>query len=407
MPFELDRRTRRDEDRRYVTAEEFFSELFPHLAASNGRQVAKGMAAYDARPLAVSVEGRIWTLRLSGQDAIDALEGSADDALLLELTAAQFCDWAQNQMTLNGLMVARELSYSGGSETEISIWDSLWQCLLEGWATTEPGLQFIKLDGEPLDLARSFGRADDPAEIAHFLREAGFVHLRSWLPVEDMAEICRDMDRALPSYHEGDGRSWWAGLADGARVCVRMQEFVGHSPAIARILSSDAWEHMRKILGRDDALLPTPVEGRIIEALIKPVGVVSGPSDLSFHRDCHLGRHAYVCSRMTVGVALTPTGPANGMLRVIAGSHRVALPVEIAKTNPPLPVVALATQPGDLTVHLSCTLHEATAPQLAERRVMYTEIPLMPHGGGPGIDTSVGKVRERIHVFHQEREGKI
>jgi hypothetical protein len=34
---------------------------------------------------------------------------------------------------------------------------------------------------------------------------------------------------------------------------------------------------------------------------------VSRPSDADFHRDCHLGRHAYVCSGMTVGIALTPT----------------------------------------------------------------------------------------------------
>jgi hypothetical protein len=140
------------------------------------------------------------------------------------------------------------------------------------------------------------------------------------------------------------------------------------------------------------------VEPRIIEALYKPIGVISGPSDVSFHRDCHLGRHSYVCSRMTIGIALTPTGKGNGSLQVIAGSHRVAMPVEIAKTQPYLPVVALSTEAGDMTVHLSCTLHESLPPVLAERRVLYTEIPLEPPAGSVGpVDTSVGELRERVN----------
>jgi len=180
-----------------------------------------------------------------------------------------------------------------------------------------------------------------------------------------------------------------------------MQAFVEHSPTTAKILSSEPWERMRRILGGRNALLRKPVEDRIIEALFKPVGVVSGPSDVTFHRDCHLGRHAYVCARMTIGVALTPSGPKNGGLRVVAGSHRLAMPVAVAKTRPYLPVVAIPTEPGDLTVHLSCTLHEATPPVLAERRVMYTEIPLAPLDGGGPIDTSVGELREQVNDIHR------
>ncbi len=54
------------------------------------------------------------------------------------------------------------------------------------------------------------------------------------------------------------------------------------------------------------------------------------------------------------------------------------MPVEIAKTDPYLAVHALDAEPGDLTMHLSCTLHEATARRLEERRVMYTSFTLAP-----------------------------
>jgi hypothetical protein len=109
---------------------------------------------------------------------------------------------------------------------------------------------------------------------------------------------------------------------------------------------------------------------------------------------------------MTVGIPLTPHNQENGMLRVCAGSHRVAMPVEVAMRRPYLPVLALATEPGDLTVHLSCTLHESMPPLTAERRVMYTEMPLAPLAGAPGlIDTSVGHLREQVNDLLRDAQG--
>jgi hypothetical protein len=404
MSFALDRRTRRDEDRRHIVPDAFFAETFPGLAAAHGRLVAEGIQALDAPPLTVEIEGSAWTVLREGETIV-ARRGTVDGALRIALTPDQFSDWAQNQVSFNGFLVMRALELVAGDRVEVSLWDSLWITLLEGWPVTDPAIIFRDRHGAPLDLAASFTPDDDPADIAHFLREAGYLHLKGWLDPADTARIVADMDRALPNYSEGDGKSWWATLKGGERCCVRMQEFVEHSPTTAKILSGEAWARMRGVVAGQDVLAEVPVEGRIIEALYKPLGVVSGPSDVSFHRDCHLGRHAYVCSRMTVGVPLSSTPAENGGLRVVAGSHRVAMPVEIAKSRPYLPVVALTTAAGDLTVHLSCTLHEATPPVFAERRVMYTEMPLAPRGGGGPVDTSVGHIRERMDDIHRKVQG--
>ncbi len=403
MFFQLDRRTRRDQDRRFVTPDAFFAQTFPGLAAAHGALVARGMTALGAPPLAVEIEGAAWTILRDG-DTVQARRGAADGALRIALTPEQFSDWAQNQVSFNGLHVMRALKVLQGGIVEVSTWDSLWIALLEGWPVTGDAVTFRDRHGAPLDLAAAFTPDDDPADIAHFLREAGYLHLKGWLDPADTALIMAEMDRALPLYSEGDGKSWWATLKDGSRCCVRLQNFLEHSPTAARILSGQAWGRMRLAAAGQERLMDNRREGQTLEALFKPLGVVSGPSDVSFHRDCHLGRHAYVCSRLTIGVPLTSTPAENGGLRVVAGSHRLAMPVEIAKTAPYLPVVPLAPAAGDLTVHLSCTLHAATPPVFAERRVLYTEIPLAPldEGAGP-VDTSVNAIRDRMDEIHRER----
>ena len=372
----LDRRTRRDVDLRQVAPAVFFADVAPALVEGHGALVAEALAALDGPPLAVEVGDAAWSF-VATEGALAVQEGVADGALVVTLTEDAFSDWAQLQQSFNGMGVAQTLTFRDGTIRDVSIWDSLTLTLLEGWPTVVEELTFLDRDGDPLDLGRSFSPEDDPAEVAHFLREAGYLHLRGWFDPAQMAVIADEIEQAVPAYTEGDGRSWWAELADGTHRCVRLQEFLGHSPTTAALLAGDRWEQLRRTLAAEDDL----IHGKNIEALVKPVGVVRGASDVTFHRDCHLGRHPYSCSSTTIGISITGSSAANGRLRVAAGSHRVAMPVEIAKTAPYLPVVAVSTEPGDLTVHLSCTLHEAAPPVSEPRMVMYAGFSLAPREG--------------------------
>jgi ectoine hydroxylase-related dioxygenase (phytanoyl-CoA dioxygenase family) len=113
-----------------------------------------------------------------------------------------------------------------------------------------------------------------------------------------------------------------------------------------------------------------------IEALIKPLGVVRGLSDLPWHKDCAQGRHSYKCCSLTVGISVTGAGATSGQLRVIAGSHRALMWPSFLRAGHGLPEVDLPTRTGDVTVHLSCTLHMAQRPVTCERRVLYTGLRL-------------------------------
>jgi hypothetical protein len=403
MPIGLDRRTHQDADIEQLTPAVFFGDRFPRLAETNGHLLAQAVDQLGTRPLSIEVDDGAWTIIVDDR-TVRAVPDLVDGAVVVTLAPAEFSDWCQNLRSLNSFSVARTLRSRGGDERDVSIWDSLLLSLLYGWPTVGE-VDFLDRHGGPLDLDRHFTPDDEPADVAHFLREAGFLHLRGWVEPELMPVISADMDRMLPTYAEGDGKSWWAQLEDGRRVCVRLQDFVDHSSATASMLSSPRWDLLRRTVAAGEPLMQAPVEGRCIEALIKPVGVVSGPSDLSFHRDCHLGRHAYTCSGTVIGISLTASHPANGQLRVIPGSHRVAMPVEVARTEPFLAPHPLSTQPGDLTVHLSCTLHASTPPRVEERRVMYTGFGLAGRGDGRSNGgEDLAALREQVTNLLREQE---
>lgn len=73
------------------------------------------------------------------------------------------------------------------------------------------------------------------------------------------------------------------------------------------------------------------------------------------------------------------------------------MPVEIAKSQPYLPVVAVPTEPGDITVHLSCMLHESTPPLVEERRVMYTMFSCPPREESDDDGLAAPDLREKAY----------
>src|SRR6202034_1954660 len=87
-----------------------------------------------------------------------------------------------------------------------------------------------------------------------------------------------------------------------------------------------------------------------IEALVKPIGVVQGISDLPWHKDCSLGRHSYRCCSLTVGISVTGADERSGQLAVVAGSHRALVQPAFFRSSRGLPKIGLRTRTGGVTV---------------------------------------------------------
>jgi hypothetical protein len=157
---------------------------------------------------------------------------------------------------------------------------------------------------------------------------------------------------------------------------VRMQRFDERSPATAALVDDARFRDLAGIPG-DGHVFGARSDNRI-EALFKPIGVVQGISDVPWHKDCSLGRHSYECCGLTVGISVTGADSVSGQLRVRAGSHRALVWSALEQPGCDLPTVDLPTRTGDVTVHLSCTLHMAQPPVERERRVMYSGFSLPP-----------------------------
>lgn len=357
----VDLRTRTDGPATAIDAGDALEHLLPAALAA---LAAPPPVVGRLDPLVLEVGDEVRTLRFDGT-TLTVEPGRAEARTTWRLTEETFALLVADQVTPVGLMTSQRLDHDGRMSQVMDWWLTL-RAALDEQVWEDPA--DVAADLPPLD--RSFTLDDDPAELADFLRRAGFVHLRGVFEPEAMAQISRDMDAAAPTYLPGDRRGWWAKTVDGDRL-VRMHGFDEHSPTTRALLDDPRWAAIGAIPG--DGHVHEGLPGNRIEALFKPIGVTEGISDIPWHKDCSLGRHSYECCSLTAGVSVTGAGEGTGQLRVVPGSHRVLLwPSLLDVDRIGLPNVPLATETGDVTVHLSCTLHMAEPPTRRERRVMYT-----------------------------------
>jgi hypothetical protein len=401
----VDVRTRTDGPRTPVHAASFFADL-PELLEERHALIAPGLAWLAPRPLAVETPDGTWTLDAVG-DRVEVRPGLHPDGAHVRLAPGQFEDLVDDQQTPMAWFSAGRLDQPAGRLEDLLDWWLVLRAGIDGRTVYTPGsVDFRERDGSRLDLTRAFAVDDDPEDKQHFLQEAGFLHLSGVFSDDEMAQVSADMDRAVPTYEPNDGRSWWARTIDGTNRLVRMQGFDHHSDVTASLLEDRRYLSIGEIPGDGHVFGEKRADNRI-EALIKPIGVVEGISDVPWHKDCSLGRHSYECCGMTVGISVTGADAASGQLRVIAGSHRALVWPAFVRRNADLPAVDLPTKTGDVTVHLSCTTHMAQPPVDRERRVMYTgfSLPVRDRAATKAARERLREVREAAPVTVSQRPG--
>jgi hypothetical protein len=378
----FDVRTRTAADVRPVDPVAFHRDQVPALLADNGEVAARAFRASGLDSIVVAVDGRPFTWALDGDGSLTVRAGDEGRARA-DLPRGWFEDIVDDVRSTVALMIADEPVMARGAITHLIAWEPVLRALVDGRPAYEPGLvSFAGRDGRPLDLDRSFTLDDDPDDVRHFLAEAGFLHLRGVLDREEVARLDADVDRWRARMTADDRRAWYAD-AGGERVCVRV---TGLAAAEVDVPLAERLAPISALTGDDRRFGGT-------DLLVKPVGVTAGISDLPWHKDCALGMHSYRCRTVVCGVSVTPSGDGNGALGVVAGSHRVNIPLFDLGDDVDLPLRYLSTEPGDVTVHLSCTLHCSTPPQRSERRVAYSSLVLT--GDTQELDRKIRAVRDQ------------
>ena len=401
----LDYRTRTDADIRSIETRPFFETELPALIAERSDLAVAGARELRVESFTIATPSGSWTLALD--DSTVSLRSGADGVAMVELSDADFADVVNDLKTPMTFLTAGTLRMVRGNLGNFLDWWVVLRSLIDGRPVhTSGAVTFENPDGSPLDLHRAFTPDDDDDDIAAFLGEAGFLHLRGWFDAGTMNEISADMDRALPTYVRDDGRSWWAKTAGGDDRCVRMEYFHEHSERVRELLVSERFLRIGRLVEGDYV---ARMVGNCIEALVKPIGVVEGISDVPWHKDCSLGMHSYRCCGLTCGISVTGADAGSGQLRVVAGSHRALVQPAFVRSSSDLPIVDLPTEAGDVTVHCSCTLHMSQPPVERERRVMYTGFGLPAKDrvgeGQQRAMAAIGAVREGAYKTVSQAPG--
>jgi ectoine hydroxylase-related dioxygenase (phytanoyl-CoA dioxygenase family) len=167
------------------------------------------------------------------------------------------------------------------------------------------------------------------------------------------------------------------------------------------LIDQDRFQRVGRIPGLGHVSARKP--GARVGALTKPIGVVKGISDVPWHKDCSLGRHSYECCNLTVGISVTGADAQSGQLRVVPGSHRALIwPAPCLQPGLDLQPIDLPTRTGDVTVHLSCSLHMSQPPVTHTRKVLYTGF-----GQQPADPEATAVQRQRLNAVRSKTHTSI
>ncbi len=379
----------------------FFDGEWRDALALNGIRAAADAERLALGPIAIRVGDDVWTLRPSAS-TIDIISGRTDTDFCVTLDRDAFADLVCERRTALGLVIGGRVAGDSASNGAFCAWDPVFRSLLDGRSVYQPGdVTLRSVDGSPLKLDQRF-RLDEGTEAAHFLAEAGFLLLQDVFTDEEMDAVDAELIRAVETARPSDTASWWATTRAGEMYPCRILDFAQQSQTVRALIADDRYAAIGDLLG--DGHRPGDPFGEhfadvTAEGLLKRVDSVEGLVCLPWHKDCDRGGHSMFCSGLTVGICLTPVDRAHGGLDVMAGSHRVNIARAQVDHTLDLSAVTLRADRGDVTVHMSCTLHRSTHPTTRERRVVYTGFALPPRPGDARAEVAQpGLRRERAAI---------
>ena len=292
---------------------------------------------------------------------VDIVAGDAGAETVIELAPELWSELAHDLESAPGLLYAGRVRCAKGDAMRFVRWEPGLRAIYHGRAIFSPDRADLRdRRGAPLDPGRGFALGGDRADMAHFLRTAGYLLAKGVFSHEETQRL---QERALA--HEsrarkGDKRSWWGKNAAGEEVLCRVTHCEQVDDELAALARNPRITALASLSHHE--LVPREEYGDGVSVLIKNPGMAEGLSDLPWHRDCGMGGHATMCPVLIFSIYLAPSRPETGELRMLPGSHEASLGFFEA-TDPRAPRgVGLAADAGDVTLHYGDIMHAAPPP---------------------------------------------
>jgi hypothetical protein len=342
----------------------------PHLVARHGALTAGDLR--DAPPLAFRIDDVAFTWRPS-PDGVEVLEGADTASTVVDLSEDTFSAFVNELLTASGAVRTGRARVARGTLAGWQRWEPAIQSLCSGRAIYGPTIWDDLVDdtGAPLDLLRSFSVDDDEQAMRAHIATTGYLHVKHVFTSDEVARYSEEVEHARSLTTPGDPYSWWSINASGEEVVTRINYLGRHSQVIDELNFDDRLAHYAGLAGAGLRVCNDRLDGPMV--FLKHSNVVKGNGDLGWHVDDGIGGHPVMCPLIQAGIQLDHASAANGQLLLLAGSHRCTKHWYAWGDEAGLPVVALETEPGDLTVHFGDAMHTTPPPTAdgAGRRALY------------------------------------
>ena len=285
---------------------------------------------------------------------------SADDAkTVVVIQSSDFSDLVSELAAGAGLLYGNHVHVRQGDGNSFLAWEPGWRALFNGRPIFNPSaIDLRDRYGAALDPTHAFTAGEDSGEIQHFLRTAGFVHLRSLFSDDEVRLFRSITNRMAAEAREDDGNSWWGIDGAGQKHLTRILDARQNETLHNLVYDS----RLTRLINLFDADLEPDVHGEAVTVLFKVRNLVKGLGDLPWHRDCGMGGHATHCPTINLSVFLSPCNRQSGGLWMLPGSAPYSCPPHLFRDNEPQGCVLLNAAAGDVTLHLSDTMHAAFPP---------------------------------------------
>jgi ectoine hydroxylase-related dioxygenase (phytanoyl-CoA dioxygenase family) len=350
---------------------EFHRATLPALISKHGHLVRKDLRG--AAPLTFRIpDGDAYTWSASS-DGVDVVDGESADGTVVELSERTFSEFVNELLTASGAERTGRASIAQGTLAGWQRWEPAIQSLCSGREIYDTTVWETLLDRDrgPLDLQRAFAVDDSMEEMCQFLAVAGYLHVKAVFSPEEIGRWAEEVEYVRAHTTAGDPFSWWSVNASGTEVVTRINYLGRYSTVLDELCFDERLAHYASLAGPEVRVCNDRLDGPMV--FIKNSNVVKGNGDLSWHCDDGLGGHPVMCPLVQAGIQLDHANAANGQLLVLAGSYRYTKHWIAWGEEGELPVVALETEPGDLTIHFGDTMHTTPPPTAdgAGRRALY------------------------------------